>query len=110
MSYFNEISNNTFNGNNVDIEEYSEPRSGFRGNIIFFIMIGVLYGFDVLFWYKCLDQIEMSKASVIVSPMPILVAFFAFIILGESFTIFHLIGTVIIIFSIKMIVRKGNNN
>lgn len=79
-------------------------------NIIFFIMIGVLYGFDVLFWYKCLDKIEMSKASVIVSPMPILVAFFAFIILGESFTIFHLIGTVIIIFSITMIVRKGNNN
>ena len=75
-------------------------------NILFFIMIGVLYGFDVLFWYKSLENIEMSKASVIVSPMPILVAFFAFIILGESFTIFHLIGTLIIIFSITMIVRK----
>ncbi len=75
-------------------------------NILFFIMIGVLYGFDVLFWYKSLERIEMSKASVIVSPMPILVALFAFIILGESFTIFHLIGTLIIIFSITMIVRK----
>jgi drug/metabolite transporter (DMT)-like permease len=75
-------------------------------NILFFIMIGVLYGFDVLFWYKSLEHIEMSKASVIVSPMPILVAFFAFIILGEMFTIFHLIGTIIIIFSITMIVRK----
>ncbi len=74
-------------------------------NVLFFIMIGVLYGFDVLFWYKSLEHIEMSKASVIVSPMPILVAFFAFIILGESFTIFHLIGTIIIIFSITMIVR-----
>ena len=75
-------------------------------NILFFIMIGVLYGFDVLFWYKSLEHIEMSKASVIVSPMPILVAFFAFIILGEVFTIFHLIGTLVIIFSITMIVRK----
>ncbi|MFX1337871.1 MAG: DMT family transporter [Promethearchaeota archaeon] len=75
-------------------------------NVLFFILIGFLYGFDVLFWYKSLSHIEMSKASVIVSPMPILVAFFAFIILGESFTLFHLIGTVIIIFSITMIVRK----
>ncbi|MFX1452764.1 MAG: DMT family transporter [Promethearchaeota archaeon] len=75
-------------------------------NIFFFILIGALYGFDVLFWYKSLSKIEMSKVTVIVSPMPILVAFFAFIILGELFTIFHLIGTIIIIFSISMIVRK----
>ncbi len=75
-------------------------------NILFFLLIGFLYGFDVLFWYKSLSHIEMSKASVLVSPMPILVAFFAFIILGESFTIFHLIGTIIIMFSIIMIVKK----
>ena len=75
-------------------------------NQLFFIMMGLLYGFDVLFWYKCLNHIEVSKASVIVSPMPILTAFFAFLILGESFTIFHLIGTIIIIFSIMIIVRK----
>ena len=75
-------------------------------NQLFFIMMGLLYGFDVLFWYKCLNHIEVSKASVIVSPMPILTALFAFLILGESFTIFHFIGTLIIIFSITMIVRK----
>ena len=75
-------------------------------NQLFFIMMGLLYGFDVLFWYKCLNHIEVSKTSVIVSPMPILTALFAFLILGESFTIFHLIGTIIIIFSIMIIVRK----
>ena len=75
-------------------------------NQLFFIMMGLLYGFDVLFWYKCLNNIEVSKASVIVSPMPIITALFAFLILGESFTIFHLIGTIIIIFSIMIIVRK----
>jgi drug/metabolite transporter (DMT)-like permease len=75
-------------------------------NILFFVLIGFLYGFDVLFWYKSLSHIEMSKASVIVSPMPILVAFFAFVILRESFTLYHVIGTIIIIFSITMIVKK----
>ncbi|MFX0073308.1 MAG: DMT family transporter [Candidatus Hermodarchaeota archaeon] len=77
-------------------------------NLLFFILIGVLYGFDVLFWYKSLENIEMSKVTVIVSPMPILTAFFAFILLGEIFTIYHLIGTLIIIGSIFMIVNQKN--
>jgi drug/metabolite transporter (DMT)-like permease len=38
--------------------------------------------------------------------MPILTAVFAFFILGEIFTIFHLIGTVVIIISIMMIVKE----
>jgi drug/metabolite transporter (DMT)-like permease len=75
-------------------------------NILFFIMIGVLYGFDVLFWYKSLSKIEMSKASVIVSPMPILTALFAYLILGEIFTFYHLVGIVIVITSIIIIVNK----
>ncbi len=75
-------------------------------NLFFFISMGVLYGFDVLFWYKSLNNIEVSKATIIASPMPILVAFFAYIFLGEIFTIFHLIGTIIIISSIVIIVRE----
>ncbi len=75
-------------------------------NILFFIMIGLLYGFDVVCWYKTIDYIEVSKATVLVSPMLVLTAIFAFIFLGELFTIFHLIGTVIIIASIIMIVRE----
>ena len=75
-------------------------------NLFFFAAMGILYGFDVLFWYKSLHNIEVSKATILVSPMPILVAFFAYIFLGEIFTIFHLIGTMIIIFSIVIIVRE----
>jgi len=75
-------------------------------NVFFFIAIGFFYCFDVLFWYKSLKHIEVSKGSVIVSPMPILVAFLAYLFLGEIFTIYHLIGIIIVIFSIIMIVRK----
>lgn len=75
-------------------------------NYIFFIAIGLLYGFDLLFWYKSLSHIDVSKASILVSPMPILTAFFAYFFFGEIFTIFHLIGTIIIIFSIAIIVRE----
>ncbi len=79
-------------------------------NQFFFISMGILYGFDVLFWYKSLNNIEVSKATVLVSPMPLLTAVFAFLILGELLTIFHLIGAIIIIFSIFIIVREKNTD
>ncbi|MFX0186382.1 MAG: DMT family transporter [Candidatus Hodarchaeota archaeon] len=79
-------------------------------NLFFFICMGILYGFDVLFWYKSLNKIEVSKATVLVSPMPLLTAVFAFLILGELLTIFHLIGAIIIIFSIFIIVREKNTD
>ncbi len=75
-------------------------------NLFFFIAMGIIYGFDVFCWYKSLKYIEVSKATILVSPMPILTAIFAFFILGETFTIFHLIGTIIIIASIVIIIRE----
>ena len=75
-------------------------------NMFFFIAIGFFYAFDVLYWYRAIQKIDVSKATIIVSPMPILVAFLAYLILGEIFTIYHLIGTLIVIVSIIIIVRK----
>jgi len=75
-------------------------------NYFFFVAMGFLYAFDLFFWYKSLSHIEVSKATIIVSPMPILTAFLAYIFLSEIFTIYHLIGSMIIIFSIFMIVRE----
>ncbi len=75
-------------------------------NIFFFILMGLLYGFDILCWYKSISYIDVSKASTVVSPLPILTALFATLILGEIFTIYHLIGTIIIVFSIVIIVRE----
>jgi len=75
-------------------------------NLFFFIAIGFFYAFDVLYWYRSIQKIEVSIASIIISPMPLLVALFAYIFLGEIFTIYHLIGTIIVIGSIIVIVRK----
>jgi len=74
-------------------------------NQFYFIAMGLLYGFDVFFWYKSLECLEFSKAAVIVSPMPLLTALFATIFLGEIFTIFHFFGAMIIIISIIIIVK-----
>lgn len=75
-------------------------------NFLFFLLMGLDYGFSLYFWYKTLSYIEIGKAGIINSITPIISAFFAFIILGEIFTIYHLIGMVIVIISIIVIVRE----
>ncbi len=75
---------------------------------IYFLLMGVDYGFSLFLWYKSLTYLEIGKASVILSLTPIVTAFFSFILLGELFSIFHLIGTFIIVISIIIIVRQKN--
>ncbi|MBA7708427.1 hypothetical protein ES703_117326 [subsurface metagenome] len=68
--------------------------------------MGLDYSVSLFLWYKTLSYIQIGKAGVLNSITPIITAFFAWIILGDLFTIFHLIGMVIIIISIYMIVRE----
>ncbi|GAI49911.1 unnamed protein product, partial [marine sediment metagenome] len=65
-------------------------------NFIFVLLMGVDYGFSLFLWYKTLTYIEIGKASIVNSLTPIISAFFAWMILGEIFTIFHLFGTIIV--------------
>lgn len=75
-------------------------------NFIFILLMGLDYGFSLFFWYKTLTYIQIGTATIINSLTPFTTALFSFIILGYAFTIFHLIGTFIMIFSIVMIVRE----
>jgi len=75
-------------------------------NFIFFFLMGIDYGISLYLWYRTLTYIQIGKATIINSLTPIVSALFSFFLLGEIFTIFHLIGTIIIIFSIFMIVRE----
>lgn len=78
-------------------------------NYLFFILMAFVYGFALLTWYKTLSFIEIGRATIIVSITPIITAFFSFIIYGEILTIYHIIGTMIVIFSIYMIVREDRS-
>lgn len=73
---------------------------------IYYLLMGLDYSVSLFLWYKTLSYIQIGKAGVINSVTPIITALFAWIILGDVFTIFHLIGMVIIIISIYMIVRE----
>lgn len=79
-------------------------------NLFYFMAIGAVQGLGLFCWYKTISYMEFSKATILVAPTPIITALFAYFILGDAFTIFHLIGTVIVIFSIIMIVRERQSD
>jgi drug/metabolite transporter (DMT)-like permease len=79
-------------------------------NLIFFLLMGIDYGFSLFSWYRALTYFQIGKITIIGSLTPIATAFFSFLFLGEIFTWYHLIGTIIIIFAIIMIMREKQDN
>ena len=69
------------------------------------------YGLGLYCWYKVLTYLGTSKGTACTAGTPIVTIIFAAIILGEIFTIFHIIGTLLVIISVLMIVkpRKDEN-
>ena len=84
-----------------DLRIFIEP-----GNLLFFFLMGSVYGAGLVCWYKTLSYLDVSKATVVFSPTPITSALFATIILGEVFTLAHLLGTILVIISIVIIVMQ----
>jgi len=88
----------------VDISVFFNPYNQF-----FFIIMGTVYGLGLFCWYKTLSYFDVSNATIILSPTPIVTAIFATLLLGEIFTLFHLIGSAIVIVSIVIIIKQKNN-
>lgn len=81
-------------------------------NIIYYMAMGTVYAIGLFMWYKTLSLIDASKATILYSPTPIVTAIFSVFLLSKEFTVYHLIGTIIVIISIIMIVKpksKKNN-
>jgi drug/metabolite transporter (DMT)-like permease len=74
--------------------------------ILWGFLMGATYGIGLFFWYQTLSHLDVSKASILVSPTPIVTAIFATIFLNEIFTIADFLGTLIVIISIVVIMRE----
>jgi len=74
-------------------------------NNFYFFAMGAVYGLGLFCWYKTLSYLDVSKATILLSPTPIFTALFATLLLGEILTIFHIIGSIMIIISIILIMR-----
>ncbi|MFX1420041.1 MAG: DMT family transporter [Promethearchaeota archaeon] len=76
------------------------------GNLLFFFLMGSVYGAGLVCWYKTLSYLDVSKATTVFAPTPISSAIFATFMLGAQYTIAHMVGTAIIIISIIIIVNQ----
>lgn len=85
----------------LEINAFLDPYNQF-----FFIIMGTVYAAGLFCWYKTLSYLDVSNASIVLSPTPIVTAIFASIILADLFTVFHLIGSVLVIVSIVIIVKQ----
>jgi drug/metabolite transporter (DMT)-like permease len=74
-------------------------------NNFFFITMGIVYGSGLYCWYNSLDNLDVSKASILASPTPIATALFSFLIFQEILSIYQLIGAIIVIISIVVIFK-----
>ncbi|MFX1324259.1 MAG: DMT family transporter [Promethearchaeota archaeon] len=84
-----------------DYQLFTEP-----DNILFYFTMGAVYGTGLVCWYKTLSYLDVSKATILFAPTPIVSAIFATFILGANFTVFHLIGTILVVISIVVLVKK----
>ncbi len=89
----------------IDVVVFFDPYNQF-----YFVVMGAVYGAGLFCWYKTISYLDISNATIILSPTPIVTAIFATFLLNELFTIFHLIGSVIVILSIVIIVKQKNSN
>ena len=78
-------------------------------NLFFIILMGLVYGLGLFCWYKVLTYLGTSKGTAMTSGTPIITIIFATIILGEIFTIYHIMGTILVITSVIIIVKPQKN-
>ena len=79
-------------------------------NLLFIILMGITYGLALYCWYKLLSNMGTSKSSVMTSGDIIITIIFAIILLGELLTIYHIIGTGLIIISVIIIVKPRESD
>ncbi|MHA1268278.1 MAG: DMT family transporter [Candidatus Helarchaeota archaeon] len=72
-------------------------------NTLFYILGGILYGANVFSWYQIIKYLDVSLGTILITPQVIITAFFGSILLNEVFSIYHLIGLIIILGSIIII-------
>jgi drug/metabolite transporter (DMT)-like permease len=78
-------------------------------NILNYIGIGVAFAFAHIAWYIGITFLDLSIASAVSAPQPIFTSLLALLILGETFTIFEVIGLIVLVAIILIIAYEKNH-
>jgi len=67
------------------------------------LFLGISWALGYILWIKAIKRINLSKATVIVAPYPVLSLIFAWIILSEVPSIYQITGLILVIIGIYTI-------
>ena len=77
-------------------------------NLVNIILISGTYAIGHYCWYNSMKNIDLALSSSIQALQPIITSVLAFFILQEQFTVYHLIGLIVITSSILIIFYDKN--
>jgi drug/metabolite transporter (DMT)-like permease len=78
-------------------------------HLFFMFLMGLNYAFMHYFWYNTIKRIDLTIATSLIIPAPVITAIFAVFFLGENFYLYHLfgmIGTFIGIYGMLLVQKR----
>ncbi len=74
----------------------------------FAIFMGIVYYLELFCWFRAVKQIDVSLASSITTPSPVITMLFAVLFLGDSVETYQVVAMAVVVASVFGIVRAGH--
>ncbi len=76
------------------------------GMVLIFVFQGIVaFACSALVWYEAISRINLSKATAIIAPYPVFSVILAWIFLGETVSIYQMLGLAVIVVGIIFLSR-----
>ena len=72
--------------------------------------MGLVYYLELINWFYAVKYVNVSVASTITTPTPVLTMILALFFLGEDIMLYQIIGMVFIFFALYGLIWRGNKN
>ena len=73
-------------------------------------LMGLVYYLELINWFYAVKYVNVSVASTITTPTPVLTMILAIIFLRETILLYQIVGMIIVLFALIGLIWRGNKN
>ena len=73
-------------------------------------LMGFVYYLELVNWFYAVKYVNVSVASTITTPTPVLTMILALIFLGEEIMLYQIIGMIFVFLALYGLIWRGNKN
>ena len=77
---------------------------------LYAFFMGLVYYLELLNWFYAMKYVNVSVASTITTPTPVLTMILAILFLGEEILVYQIIGMILVFFALFGLIWRGNKN